>query len=220
MVLEAWKWAEKVWFPVVWEEIKDASNVIDYSINKEITIDTSATHNANNETTTWQATLTYWVNEPLIIDNTSIHRIIRWNNYVQIRASMYEITTDNDWHTYLWKWNIQDEWWTLIYGIWDYYNWNHRVKGWALIIPETWAYQAECSYSWWHNVWYSKYELLLNENQLKLYDSWLWNFTDTFTFSANRWDEFATYISWKFVWTISGTMYVEWAITIVLTKIW
>ena len=78
MVLEARYKAEKIEYPVVWEDTKDASNVIDYNINKEITVDTNAVFNANNQTTTGMATLTPWVNIPRLLQNTSIYK-----NWVQ-----------------------------------------------------------------------------------------------------------------------------------------
>lgn len=64
--------AEKVGYPVVWEEVKDASNVIDYQINEEITKDTSWEINANNDTTTGMATVIPWVNAPKLLAETSI----------------------------------------------------------------------------------------------------------------------------------------------------
>jgi len=64
--------AEKVGYPVVWEEVKDASNVIDYQINEEITKDTSWEINANNDTTTGMATVIPWVNAPKLLADTSI----------------------------------------------------------------------------------------------------------------------------------------------------
>ena len=71
-VLEARKDAEKVWYPIVWEENKDASNVIDYDIRPEQTKDTSAEINANNQTTTGMATVIPWINAPKLIEKTSI----------------------------------------------------------------------------------------------------------------------------------------------------
>lgn len=72
MVLEAREGSESIWFPVVWEDIKDASNVIDYNINKEITVNTTALWTANNDTTTWMATMIPWVNEHKLFEKTSI----------------------------------------------------------------------------------------------------------------------------------------------------
>jgi hypothetical protein len=78
MVLEARYKAEKIEFPVVWEKEKDASNVIDYNINGEITKDISSVINANNETTTGMANVIPWVNAPKLIASTSIIWDIWW----------------------------------------------------------------------------------------------------------------------------------------------
>lgn len=72
MVLEARKDAETVWYNIVWEEAKDASNVIDYQLNEEITKDASATENANNQTTTGMANVIPWINAPKLLYKTSI----------------------------------------------------------------------------------------------------------------------------------------------------
>ena len=71
-VLDARKNADKITYPVVWEETKYASNVIDYDIRDEITKDTSAEINANNQTTTGMATVIPWVNAPKLLEWTSI----------------------------------------------------------------------------------------------------------------------------------------------------
>ena len=71
-VLEARNDAEKVWYQYVWEETKDASNVVDYDIREEITKDASAVINANNQTTTGMANVIPWVNAPKLIAETSI----------------------------------------------------------------------------------------------------------------------------------------------------
>jgi hypothetical protein len=72
-VLEARKDAEKVWFPIVWEDIKETSNVIDYDIHDEITIDNSSVLNANNDTTTGIANVIPWVNAPKLKLSTSVY---------------------------------------------------------------------------------------------------------------------------------------------------
>ena len=72
MVLEARKNSETVWYNILWEEAKSASNVIDYNLNKEITKDTSAVSNANNDTTTGMANVIPWINSPKLVYSTSI----------------------------------------------------------------------------------------------------------------------------------------------------
>lgn len=64
--------AEEVGYSVVWEEEKNASNVIDYNIRKEQTKDTFAVENMNNQTTTGMATQIPWINEPKLIWKTSV----------------------------------------------------------------------------------------------------------------------------------------------------
>lgn len=109
-MLEAREKAEKVWYPVVWEKVKDASNIIDYDIHDEITKDASAVINANNDTTTGMATVIPWVNAPKLIYDTSICKIDkphsekpisvaitgRANNNQIMSNFVYTITTDLD----------------------------------------------------------------------------------------------------------------------------
>lgn len=78
MVVEARKDAETVWYNIVWEEVKDASNVVDYDIHSEVTVDTSSVLNANNDTTTGMATVIPWVNAPKLIAETSIVGEVWW----------------------------------------------------------------------------------------------------------------------------------------------
>lgn len=78
MVLEARYKAEEVWYSLVWEEQKEASNVVDYNINEEITKDAAAVENANNQTTTGMATVVPWINAPKLIASTSIIWIEWW----------------------------------------------------------------------------------------------------------------------------------------------
>ena len=77
-MLEARKDAETIWYQVVWEETKYASNVIDYNINKEQTKDLSAEINANNQTTTGMANVIPWINAPKLIAETSIIWDLWW----------------------------------------------------------------------------------------------------------------------------------------------
>ena len=84
MVLEARYKAEEVWYSLVWEEQKEASNVVDYNINEEITKDASATENANNQTTTGMATVVPWINAPKLLAKTSIIWDSWWKNVVEI----------------------------------------------------------------------------------------------------------------------------------------
>ena len=129
MVLEARYKAEKIWYPVVWEKTKDASNVIDYNINGEITKDISSVINANNETTTGMANVIPWVNAPKLIASTSIIWDIWWwgSKYMETTLwfnwtilegeyesfNVFNITGDNfisvdpnnPSHLLIWPWN-------------------------------------------------------------------------------------------------------------------
>jgi hypothetical protein len=129
MVLEARYKAEKIEFPVVWEKEKDASNVIDYNINGEITKDISSVINANNETTTGMANVIPWVNAPKLIASTSIIWDIWWwgSKYMETTLwfnwtilegeyesfNVFNITGDNfisvdpnsPSHLLIWPWN-------------------------------------------------------------------------------------------------------------------
>ena len=149
MVLEAWEWAEKVWYPVIWEERKDASNVIDYAINKEITIDTNATWNANNETTTWQATLVYWVNAPKIIQSTSVYD----KNYnqlwdIQVSYSRY-ISVPSWWSvSYIdYNLNLVSLDWIYNFQIWSVIIWWTIYKDSIIYIPENWIYNIKWTFN-------------------------------------------------------------------------
>lgn len=206
-VLEARADAEKVWYPVVWEETKDASNVIDYNINKEVTIDTTSIFNANNETTTWEATLVYWVNAPQILEKTSIHQVVSpdkdyWKVYASI--SGYRVD-DSDWHSWMWTPSITEQWGQYVYSLWDYFNWYYFLNQKALLVPETWMYQVNCTYYSTVNQDNRKYEVYLNENKIKdLQDDWYywqhWSAypTESFIMSANKWDKIAVYMFYRF----------------------
>lgn len=76
MVLEARKDAEVAWYQIIWEDTKQSSNIIDYNINKEITIDQSSVPNWNNDTTTGMANVIPWINAPKLIPDTSLYKPI------------------------------------------------------------------------------------------------------------------------------------------------
>ena len=132
-VLEARADAEKIWYPVVWEKIKDADNVIDYDIREEITKDVSAEINANNQTTTGMATVIPWVNAPKLIESTSIIS----------SPTIWYISTDM---TFTWRniseWRtstiveLSDQMWTPPFTTVIRWENNSRVK-----IPADWVYE-------------------------------------------------------------------------------
>lgn len=136
MVLEARANAEKIGYPVVWEEVKDASNIIDYNIRPEQTKDISYEINANNQTTTGMATIIPWINAPKLINTTSIYSA----KYAAATASQtIQITMTSDYPTtfYYREFTLSDVSWGLTYQQWDVW----------LIIPKTWLYMISTTYN-------------------------------------------------------------------------
>ena len=144
-VLSARENAEKVWYSIIWEETKEASNVIDYNINPEITKDTSAVFNANNDTTTGMANVIPWVNAPKLIASTSIIGIdLNWN-YVGWARADFEWVSQR-----LEGWESAIQLITAVSQITNerwYYTFKY-VDGKWIIIPASWAYELQCSYNW------------------------------------------------------------------------
>lgn len=137
--------AEKVGYPIVWEEIKEASNVIDYQINEEITKDASGVINTNNDTTTGMATVIPWINAPKLLMWTSI--------YEPTPAERTVVQTMNWWVTL----NYPD--WPQSWGIYNftttsstgkksfvYNDWESWYK-W-MVAPYKWTYTFTCTYPW------------------------------------------------------------------------
>lgn len=191
-VLDAWKDAEKVWFPVVWEEIKDASNVIDYDIRPEQTKDISAEINANNMTTTGMATVIPWVNAPKLLASTSIIWDLWWWGTMSATASD-TVTHTFDWaeayNTYIKTFTITDESWTekLV-----------QTADW-LKIPSDWVYMLDMEY-WWIS-WNMDCtdNLLVNWTTVNSFvwdwDTYHWNNPKEKLFlSLNKWDILSAYI--------------------------
>lgn len=183
-VLEAWKDAEKVWYPVVWEEVKDASNVIDYNIRPEQTKDMSAVINANNQTTTGMANVIPWVNAPKLLADTSIVWIPEqeWSFYwsVDITAS---------------TWNFTSPPWSSDVYIWKYvtvssntlpFEWKTNTE-W-LVIPRAWWYSIQATYdTTGQSEFTAHYTLYLWNNVIGSYTWWTWA-TSTYQVNAERWD--------------------------------
>lgn len=124
--------AEKVWFPVVWEDIKEASNVIDYNLREEQTKDTFAVDNANNQTTTGMANVIPWINAPKLLASTSI--IGRWS----LLASTAEYWISTSPWTSMTKYDLESlssPWWDLTEESWDVYvsSWTYLIIGNAYV---------------------------------------------------------------------------------------
>lgn len=183
-VLDARYKAEKVWYPVVWEEVKDASNVIDYDIHDEITKDDSAVINANNQTTTGMANVIPWINAPKLLADTSIVWIPEqeWSFYwnASVRATTGSFTAppwDSD--VYIWRYvtvssnTLPFEW---------------KTDAEWLVIPRTWWYSIQVTYdTTWQSDFTAHYTLYLWNNIIGSYTWWSWN-TSTYQVNAGKWD--------------------------------
>lgn len=162
-VLDARKDAEKVWFPVVWEEKKDTSNIIDYDIHDEITKDTSAAINANNDTTTGMANVIPWVNAPKLIAKTSIIWDLWWEVWFKAKTiqftSSYSLTDAQaildaylDWYWVIPVMNLSDVAFRYYYPWYMHYNHLVFVFNW-----EWWVRtELEIAYSWTTATWFSE----------------------------------------------------------------
>jgi hypothetical protein len=188
-VLEARKDAEKVWFPVVWEEKKDTSNIIDYDIHEEITIDASYVSNANNDTTTGMATVIPWVNAPKLLQNTSIYQNWDWN--IWWITATNTIRLYNPWETtwYIRSWNLSNSYWNL-----DFKNKSDGIWSW-LVVPKSWWYEVSMTcpnWSWSFAIdvrlaitrWYGHFDTII-------YHVWQYNTSspvETVNYNFNAWD--------------------------------
>lgn len=207
-VLEPRENAEKVGYPVVWEEQKDASNVIDYQINEEITTGWSAVLNSNNDTTTWMATVIPWVNAPMLIETTSIYQnkedIVWWATVSW--ALSWTRPYENTWT--LRNWSI----WST-YGNIKFENktW-HWLWNW-LVIPSSWWYELYITYPLWSSIASVDMDLLITKwwhwNDVVV-DSYHWPYsnvenTKRFRYHFEQWD--TLYVSIKINYIGSSTEY-------------
>ena len=152
-VLDARANAEKITYPVVWEKIKDADNVIDYDIREEQTKDISAEINANNMTTTGMATVIPGVNAPKLIESTSI------------------ISNPAIWYIYAvvnFIWEARNEWVTSLFPSLSGQIWEPQFTvTWTndrfLKIPADWVYKINLSYPDWTNRYNFRYRLFSDE---------------------------------------------------------
>ena len=142
-VLDAWQDAEKVWFPIIWEERKEPSNVVDYDIHGEITKDTSSVINANNDTTTGMANVIPWINAPKLIATTSIIWDLWWGWWWSVIASVQvPVNYFNTWQNeQLKSWiTIVNEWWTWFTN-----------EEWTVVVGKGWTYNLHIyiTYAFW-----------------------------------------------------------------------
>ena len=211
MVLEARENAEKVWYPIIWEDAKEAGNVIDYDIHDEITIDKSSIFNANNNTTTGMANVIPWVNSPKLIEWTSIYNNVwgktafarmYWEMMLYVTGTKTGILNPQE---------IQSQDWAYKYKIWNYFDWYSRTPNSCLIIPAAWVYVVTCTYrcsEWNFN---RSYDVYLNldivkhlQNDTYYSETWSVYPSETFYIWANAGDQLAIYYtivypSWQLI---------------------
>jgi hypothetical protein len=207
-VLEARKDAEKITYPVVWENQKDADNVIDYDIRGEETKDTSAMINANNQTTTGMATVIPWVNAPKLIESTSI------------------ISTPVPWYIYAvvnFRWAYINEGTeslipSLSDQIWEPQFTTQWVNNRFLRIPADWVYKISITYPDLSTARYSiSYKFFSSEKwEIDYVSPSNWDVTKDYTLEMKKWE----LLSWTWTvikidstwwWTVSPYFY--WTIT-------
>lgn len=147
-VLDARKNAEKITYQIIWKDIKDASNVIDYDIHDEITIDNSSVLNANNDTTTGMATVIPWVNAPKLKLSTSIYvDKLEIPSVWATLSQSYGFYRPTDASIYWRNFTITDARWNWEITYYDSPQWIQR--SW-MKIPYEWTYQLDVTYpTWW-----------------------------------------------------------------------
>ena len=206
-VLEAWKDAEVVWYSIVWEEAKEASNVIDYNINEEITTNTSAVFNANNDTTTGMATVIPWVNAPKLLMDTSIYepnpvqktviQTLKWT------AQEYAIHPDSP-STWIRDFTTQSSEWTKEFVYFDSPDW--IMYSW-MQAPYRWTYEIHAKYigtsstyhydnDWRIVKWWYPDDITIHTSSTPNSST---SFEETFTVDLNKWDciaVFMTMVKW------------------------
>lgn len=222
-VLDARKDAEKIWYPVVWEKQKDASNVVNYDINEEITIDTNSLFNANNDTTTGMATVIPWVNAPKLIENTSIYQDAESKTWwAKLFKSFHLYYPYDDTWSIRNDWTISDEYWNIKFeGVtWPTLQWN-----W-LKIPATWWYEMTITYPRWWSSFKVDVELCLLKwwfgndvtivNHVAAYNNVV--VTETIKYHFNAWDRIAAFLTLHYVWWADAFWYT-WDMTVVISKL-
>lgn len=204
MVLEEREGAEVINYPVVWEEVEDPSNVIDYNIREEQTIDTNSVINANNQTTTGMATVIPWVNAPKLIASTSIY----WIKGAD--PSTVIIEWASSYHP-LWSFNY-------ISTVWNYWSASNK-----LVAPEKWTYSIEFT-CWDNQIWYTPdtwhyddYQILVNWTVVATVNTPLrLEWTVKCAVQLNKGDE----IQFNYIYDNSPTSLKTRYFTATVTKLW
>lgn len=227
MVLEARYKAEKIWYPVIWETQKESSDVVDYDIHDEITVNTSSVFNANNDTTTGMATVIPWVNAPKLIQSTSIYGDVV-NKTATWKVSWSGSVTIDQWDTKTWlvrPLTISSQSWAYTYKIWNYFNWNTEVTNAAIIIPEAWVYLLEITYQSTVNVFFRRYDVMQNlktiatlRNDTYYSETWSAYPTESLYINAKKNDQIAFYYivqcTWWGTWNV-----VPYSVSTKITKL-
>lgn len=209
-LLDAWENAEKITYPVVWEETKDASNVIDYDIREEQTKDISAQINANNQTTTGMATVIPWINAPKLLEWTSIIETKKvW--YIHAKVAFYwDAMSDWDVQT-LPIYYITDKIWEP-----NFYVINvNRLK-----FPADWVYKLHIIFPYWMSPFYWKTNVWTNKQWFIATD------TSTTTWINHELDLTLSFVKWETL-TVDCTLIASWwswttrpFVTIEFTRLW
>lgn len=218
-VLEARYKAEKVWYSFIWEKAKEDPNVIDYNINEEITKDTSAVFNANNDTTTGMATVIPWVNAPKLIAKTSIYWIdfnawFKW--WVQFRYLAATSTTIPIWEEVsVWVDRMteeRDERWP--------YDFKYMQWKW-IVIPTNWTYELKCLLDWAWTGWSAYFDATLDTFVWGVLAhtsaSTTWWTTETFNINAYKWQWITFRVNYDNRST--DTKYAQYILRATLTKL-
>ncbi len=223
MVLEARYKAEKVWYPVVWEKVKEKPDVIDYNINEEVTTDATAVFNANNDTTTGMATIIPWVNAPKLIQSTSIlSDVLPYTWWVLLTGSK-QLSYPNDTSWNLRTWTLSDQYWNIPFKIktdWSSVLWN------GFLIPVAWWYEFYIAYPTWASTYALDVSLYISRgwygNDILIH-SYTWEQSNvhyywTFRYEFKAWDVIFASETLRYYWSASSfTSNREW--TIQVTKI-
>ena len=229
-VLEARENAEKIWFPVVWETTKDSSDVVDYNIREEQTIEQSSVFDANNNTTTGMATVIPWVNAPKLLESTSIYNNVPNKTAQAIVNGSGSWFVEAVWDIKYWllrPLSISEQQWWYTYIIWEYFNWVINVPEAAILIPASWIYLLKVTYYSSVNSLYRYYDLYNNLTLIKTfrndsYYSQTWSAypTEELYISATKGDKLAIYF--HFYTDVSGWVWtnVWYSASVDITKVW
>lgn len=125
--------AEIVDYDVIWAKPKQSDNVVWYNFREEQSIADFSKTNANNQTSTWQADIVYWVNRPKIIAETSIVWDLWWWGWWGGSLKYCCMTTGR----IRWDASASTEltWWTMTQNLWFTENsWIVISKWWLYLI--------------------------------------------------------------------------------------